>query len=263
MPEVAELVDRERLRSFLADALGEADSFDVARHDQGFSNETLFVTWGGRELVIRRPPPGETADTAHDVLREYEVVDALQETDVPVPETIAATEDSDIIGCPFYVMERLPGDFIRFSEPDRFENPEERERVGGEMVDTLAAIHSVGYEAVGLGDFGTPEGFTGRQVERWTEQFEWACQETTAEREVPEIGEMGDWLVDNVPDEPAHTLVHGDYKLDNVMFGPELPPDVVGVSERCVRSATETSVVPGSTAERRSVRILQNASNAG
>ena len=229
MPEVAELVDRERLRSFLADALGGADSFDVARHDQGFSNETLFVTWGGRELVIRRPPPGETADTAHDVLREYEVVDALQETDVPVPETIAATEDSDIIGCPFYVMERLPGDVIRFSEPDRFENPEERERVGGEMVDTLAAIHSVDYESIGLGDFGTPEGFTERQVERWTEQFEWACQETTAEREVPEIGEMGDWLADNVPDEPAHTLVHGDYKLDNVIFGPGTPAELTGV----------------------------------
>jgi len=229
MPEAAELVDRERLRSFLADALGEADSFDVARHDQGFSNETLFVTWGGRELVIRRPPPGETADTAHDVLREYEAVDALQETDVPVPETIAATEDSDTIGCPFYVMERLPGDVIRFSEPDRFENPGERERVGEEMVDTLAAIHSVGYEAVGLGDFGTPEGFTERQVERWTEQFEWACQETTAEREVPKIGEMGDWLADNVPDEPAHTLVHGDYKLDNVIFGPGTPAELTGV----------------------------------
>ena len=229
MPEAAELVDRERLRSSLADALGEADSFDVARHDQGFSNETLFVTWGGRELVIRRPPPGETADTAHDVLREYEAVDALQETDVPVPETIAATEDSDTIGCPFYVMERLPGDVIRFSEPDRFENPGERERVGEEMVDTLAAIHSVGYEAVGLGDFGTPEGFTERQVERWTEQFEWACQETTAEREVPKIGEMGDWLADNVPDEPAHTLVHGDYKLDNVIFGPGTPAELTGV----------------------------------
>jgi len=229
MPDAADLVDRDALRSFLAAELGETDDFEVERHDQGFSNETLFVTWGGQELVIRRPPPGETAETAHDVLREFEVVDALQETAVPVPKTIAATEDAGVIGCPFYAMERLPGDVIRFAEPDRFENPEDRRRVGEEMIDTLAAVHSVDYEAVGLGDFGNPDGFAERQVERWTEQFEWAFQETTAEREVPEIAEMGEWLGDNVPDEPAHTLVHGDYKLDNVIFGPGTPAELTGV----------------------------------
>jgi aminoglycoside phosphotransferase (APT) family kinase protein len=229
MPDAAELVDRESLRTFLAGEFGETDEFEVERHDQGFSNETLFVTWGGKQLVIRRPPPGETADTAHDVLREYEVVDALQDTDVPVPETIVATEDSDVIGCPFYVMERLPGDVIRFSEPDRFQTPTQRTRIGEEMVDTLAAIHTVDYDAVGLGEFGNPDGFTDRQVDRWTDQFEWAFQETTAEREVPAIGEMGDWLADNVPSEPAHTLVHGDYKLDNVIFGPGTPAELTGV----------------------------------
>jgi len=229
MPDAAELVDRERLRAFLAAELGETDEFDVQRHDQGFSNETLFVTWGGQDLVIRRPPPGETADTAHDVLREYEVVDALQDTAVPVPETIAATEDSEVIGVPFYVMERLPGDVIRFSEPDRFETPAQRQRVGEEMIDTLAAIHSVDSEAVGLGEFGNPAGFTERQVERWTEQFEWAFQETTAEREVPEIAEMGEWLADNVPADPAPTLVPVAYKLDNVIFGPGTPAELTGV----------------------------------
>ncbi len=229
MPETTELVDHENLREFLAERLGETDEYDVKRHDQGFSNETLFVTWGEQKLVIRRPPPGETADTAHDVLREYEVVDALQETAVPVPRTIAATEDVDIIGCPFYVMERLDGDVLRFSEPDRFQKPEHRQRIGEEMIDTLASIHTLDYEGVGLGDFGNPQGFTERQVERWSGQFEWAFEETTDEREVPEIEEIGDWLAENVPDEPAHSLVHGDYKLDNVIFGPETPPELTGV----------------------------------
>jgi aminoglycoside phosphotransferase (APT) family kinase protein len=229
MTAESDLVDHENLRAFLSDHLGPAETFDVQRHDQGFSNETLFVTWGETDLVIRRPPVGETADTAHDVLREYEVADALQDTDVPVPKTVAATEDSEIIGVPFYVMERLDGDVLRYSEPDRFKNSEARAGIGREMVDTLAAIHSVDYDAVGLGDFGTPEGFTERQVDRWRGQFEWAFEETTESREVPEIADIGEWLASNVPDEPAHTLVHGDYKLDNVIFGPDDDPELAGV----------------------------------
>jgi len=225
----ADLVDRENLRAFLADELGENERFEIERHDQGFSNETLFVIWGETELVIRRPPPGETAETAHDVLREFEVVDALQETDVPAPNTVAATADTDIIGCPFYVMEKLSGDVIRFSEAERFASPQHRQQISDEMVDTLAAIHTVEYDDVGLSDFGNPEGYTARQVERWGKQFDWAFEETTAEREVPEIAEIGEWLDANVPAEPAHTLVHGDYKLDNVMFGPGTPPELTGV----------------------------------
>ena len=229
MPTEEDLINRENLAAFLSDTLGPAETFTVERHDQGFSNETLFLTWGDHDLVLRRPPPGETAETAHDVLREYEVTDALQDSEVPVPETIAATDDTDIIGCPFYLMERLDGDVIRYSEPERFATAEGRRGVSKEVIDTLAAIHSVDYEAVGLGDFGRPEGFTERQVERWRGQFEWAFEETTAVREVPAIEETGEWLAANVPDEPTHTLVHGDYKLDNVLFGPQMPPEIVGV----------------------------------
>ena len=229
MADADDLVDRESLQAFLAERLGGVDEFDVERHEQGFSNETLFVTWGNQELVVRRPPLGETADTAHDVLREYRVVDALQAGDVPVPRTVAASEDTDVIGCPFYVMERLDGDVMRFSELGRFGDADARRGIGEEMVDTLAAIHTVDYEAVGLDDFGTPEGFTERQVERWTEQFEWAFEETTSEREVPEIERIGDWLAENVPEDPSHTLVHGDYKLDNVLFASGTPPEIAGV----------------------------------
>jgi aminoglycoside phosphotransferase (APT) family kinase protein len=221
MPEAEELVDEEELSAFLAEHIGDTERLEVERHDEGFSNETLFVTWGDRELVLRRPPVGETADTAHEVLREYEVMDALQDTGVPVPHTVAACRDDSVIGCDFYVMDRLEGDVVRFSEPERFGEPDTRRQVAEEVVDTLAAIHSVNPEEVGLEEFGRPEGFTRRQVDRWTEQIEWAFEETTQERDVPALREVGDWLDDKVPQSHDGTLVHGDYKLDNLIFAPD------------------------------------------
>lgn len=223
------LVDTEALASYLERELGPAEEFAVERHAEGHSNETLFVTWGDQELVIRRPPPGATADTAHDVLREYRVMDALQDTPVPLPETVLACEDHDVIGSDFYVMERVEGDVLREGEPDRFADPGSRERIGEELVDGLAAIHGVDPGAVGLAEFGHPEGYTERQVERWGSQLEWAFEVTSEEREVPVLGEVGDWLADNQPDSHPHTLVHGDYKLDNVLFAPGTPPDLVAV----------------------------------
>ena len=223
------LINESALRSYLADHLGSPDEFSVSHHQEGHSNETLFVTWDDTELVIRRPPPGETADTAHDVLREYRIIDALQGTDVPVPPTVLACEDHDVIGSDFYVMERVEGDVIRHEEPDRFADPAQRERLGGELVDTLAAIHEVDYEAVGLGELGHPDGFTERQVERWGKQIDWAAGTTAERREVPELDRIGQWLEANIPEEYPHTLVHGDYKLDNVLFGPGTPPEIDGV----------------------------------
>jgi len=229
MPEAQELVDEGGLRAFLSERLGEQETLEVERHDEGHSNETLFVDWGDHELVVRRPPPGATADTAHDVLREYAAIDALQDTEVPVPETVAACDDHDVIGCDFYIMERIEGDVIRYSEPERFKNPEGRRRVGEELVDVLAQIHNVNYEEVGLGEFGKPEGYTGRQVERWTKQLDWAFDETESEREVPDLRRVGDWLDENAPQNHDHTLVHGDYKLDNVIYAPGDEPRIAGV----------------------------------
>ncbi|WP_227134733.1 phosphotransferase family protein [Halorubellus salinus] len=223
------LVDVDSLRSFLEAEIGPAEQFDVTRHKAGHSNETLFVTWGDDEYVIRRPPPGEIADTAHDVLREHHVVESLQDTDVPLPETVIATDDHDVIGCDFYMVERLDGHVLRDEEPSVFAAPEHRKRIGEELVDTLAAIHGIDYEAVGLGDFGRPKGFTERQVDRWQKQLDWAFEVTAAERTVPPLETVGEWLEANVPDSYPHTLVHGDYKLDNVMYGPTPPPELVGV----------------------------------
>jgi aminoglycoside phosphotransferase (APT) family kinase protein len=223
------IVDEEKLATYLEAELGPVERYDVAHHQEGHSNETLFVTWGDQELVVRRPPPGETADKAHDVLREYEVIDALQETDVRVPTTVAATDDHDIIGSDFYVMEREAGTVLRAEEPERFRNPDARRAVGAELVDRLAEIHAVDYEAVGLSEFGYPDGFTQRQVKRWSEQFEWAFQVTTDEREVPVVHDVMEWLKANAPEDHPETLVHGDYKLDNVMYAPADEPAVASI----------------------------------
>ena len=124
------LVDEDALRAFIAADLGPTETFDVRRHRAGHSNETLFVTYGDDEYVLRRPPAGETAEKAHDVLREYRVMDALQDTPVPLPETVLACDDETVIGAEFFLMAKLDGDVVRNEEPERFANPESRERLG-------------------------------------------------------------------------------------------------------------------------------------
>jgi aminoglycoside phosphotransferase (APT) family kinase protein len=223
------IVDDEALRDYLADRLGPVDTYEVELLGEGHSNETLVVTWGDDDLVIRRPPPGEVASSAHDVLREYRVIDALQDTAVRVPPTVLACDDHSIIGSDFYVMEAVEGDVLRSSVPERFDRDEARTRIGVELVDRLAEIHEVDYEAVGLGELGHPEGFTQRQVERWTKQFDWASEVTESERDVPGVETVTEWLEDNVPEDHPHTLVHGDYKLDNVLFGPGETPEIASV----------------------------------
>jgi aminoglycoside phosphotransferase (APT) family kinase protein len=230
---LSRIVDRIALARFLEDQLGSVpdEEYELEHHQEGHSNETLFVRWGETDLVIRRPPPGEVAETAHDVLREFRVIDALQDTPVRVPRTVSACDDHSVLGCDFYVMERQTGDVIRSEEPARFRNATSREAISEELVDRLVEIHDVDYESVGLeaGDFGYPGGFTQRQVERWSKQIAWASKITAAERKVPELEEVQSWLEANVPDEHPQTLVHGDYKLDNVMFGPGNPPVVEGI----------------------------------
>jgi len=223
------LVDKQWLQAYLEAELGPAETFSVERHEEGHSNETLFVTHGEMELVLRRPPPGETADTAHDVLREYRIIDALQETDVPVPPTVAASTDQSIIGSDFYVMERVSGDVMRSTEPDWVTRDQQRERIGYEMVETLSQIHAVDYEAVGLGEIGKPEGYTERQVGRWQQQLEWAFEVTEDVRAIPSLYDIGEWLEANVPESPAHTLVHGDFSIDNMMYSPGPEPEIVSV----------------------------------
>jgi len=226
---VDRLVDEDALADYLEGKLGSSSEYEIERFSGGHSNETLFLTWGNHDLVLRRPPPGETADSAHDVLREHRVMDAIQETNVRVPTTVLACEDHAVIGSNFYVMERKEGVVLRDEEPDHFADPESRRHVGKELVDRLAEIHGVDHEAVELEDFGRPKGYDERQVNRWHQQLEWAYEVTADERAIPALEDIHSWLEANIPDPHPHTLVHGDYKLDNVIFGSKDPPEIIGI----------------------------------
>jgi len=222
-------IDTEGLAKFLEGELETEADLVVKGEGDGYSNETAFVRWGERELVVRRPPPGEGGDGAHNVLREYRIMNALQQSEVPVPPTVCACDDSSVIGTEFYVMDRIEGTVIRRSEPDRFATPNARRRLAGELVETLVTIHQVDYEAVGLDGLGRPDGYLSRQIETFQETVARALEVTSEQRNVPDLIELGEWLEANIPGTSRDALVHGDYKLDNVMFAPGIPPEIMSI----------------------------------
>jgi aminoglycoside phosphotransferase (APT) family kinase protein len=190
----------------------------------GHSNETFFVTRGDQSWVLRRPPRGPLLPTAHDVLREYRVLSALAQTDVPVPQPVLACDDVSVIGAPFYLMERVQGVVIRETLPPFADAPATRRDLGLALVDALAALHSVDWRDLGLANFGKPDGYLERQIRRWMGQLDGARN-----REIPELDQVSEWLKDHLPESPPATIVHGDYRMDNVMYAEGLPVRVVAI----------------------------------
>src|SRR3990170_4171631 len=221
------LVDPRGLERFLRERLGGGAGgagLAVEKHEAGFSNETFYVTWGGQRWVLRRPPRGDILPTAHDVLREYRVLSALWGTGVRIPRPVAACEDRSVIGAPFYLMERVEGVVMREDLPPQFDPLPERRRISEEMIDALVELHSVDHRSTGLS--GRPEGFIERQLRRWTTQLELTLPHT---RELPRIHEVTRWLCEHLPRQSDATVVHGDYKLDNVMFSAAPPARLAAI----------------------------------
>ncbi|MEV0254930.1 phosphotransferase family protein [Streptomyces sp. NPDC050732] len=180
----------------------------------GRSNLTYAVTDGASRWVVRRPPLGHVLATAHDMRREYRVIEALHPTDVPVPAPVLLCQDDAVTGSPFYVMEFVDGTPYRTAEELAPLGPgRTRDAVLG-LVDTLVDLHAVDPAAVGLGDFGRPEGFLDRQLRRWGKQLD-----ASRNRELAGIDELHAALGRSLPGSPAPTVVHGDYRLDNVLIG--------------------------------------------
>jgi len=191
----------------------------------GRSNLTYLVSADDNEVVLRRPPLGHVLPTAHDMAREFTVISALRHTDVPVPSAIHLCPDESVIGAPFYVMERLQGHILRNDFPPGYaDSSEDKRRIGEAVVDTLAKIHAVDYEAVGLSEFGHPEGFMERQVRRWKQQWE-----RSVTRPLPMMDELIAKLEGKVPTSPPATIVHGDFRVDNTILDPDDPSRIVGV----------------------------------
>ena len=178
----------------------------------GKSNLTYVVGDGRRSVIVRRPPLGHVLATAHDMEREHRVVSALHDTPVPVPQTYAVCRGDSVIGAPFYVMEYVRGIPYRMASELEPLGPQRTQAIAERMVDTLVALHAVEPDAVGLGDFGRPDGFLERQVRRWKQQLD-----ASRSRELPGIDELHERLASSVPASGTAAIVHGDFRLDNLL----------------------------------------------
>lgn len=179
----------------------------------GKSNLTFILRSAAGELILRRPPTGELLPTAHDMARETRVQAALERSSVPVPQ-IRLVDHGGLFGFPFYIMEKVNGHVVRDALPPGYATSEaERLAIGNAFVDTLATLHNVDYSEVGLGNFGNPEGFLNRQVRRWRSQWK-----ATTFGQAREVDELGARLATSVPQQRRAALLHGDYRLDNIIL---------------------------------------------
>ena len=213
--EVAENLkfDEKRLQEWFGDNVPSAGKIEkIAQFKGGQSNPTYKITSEGQEFVLRRKPPGILLPSAHAVDREYKVITALQNTEVPVPKTYGLCEDEDVIGTSFFVMDFLDGS-IYWDLLLADKSPKERAEIYASKNKVIAELHKVNYENVGLLNYGKPGNYIARQVSRWTKQY--LASET---ENIPAMNNLIDWLPLNIPDEDETSIVHGDYRLDNMVF---------------------------------------------
>ncbi|WP_347352786.1 phosphotransferase family protein [Intrasporangium sp.] len=191
----------------------------------GKSNLTYRLSSPAGTLIMRRPPSGELLPRAHDMSREARIQQALAATAVPVPAVVLSEPTGHVIGAPFYVMQDVTGHIIRDTIPEGYATSRaERERLAAALIDTLADIHAVDVDAARIADFGNPDGFLARQVTRWQRQWE-----RSKDADVPAVEELSRRLARQVPATARHSLVHGDYRLDNVVLDPDHPGRVRAV----------------------------------
>ena len=211
-------IDEARVGDWLDENVADASGpYAYERIAGGRSNLTYSVTdSAGNRWALRRPPLGKALGSAHDMGREHRVVSALAATDVPVAPIAGYCTDESVNGAPFYVMEFVEGPILR-QRPDAetFPDQDERRAIGERVVDTLVTIHSVDPDGAGLGELGKKEGYVARQLRRW--QGQWEGSKT---REVPLVEDVRDRLAERVPEQGPAAIVHGDYRLDNMILTP-------------------------------------------
>ena len=206
-------IDKNSLNDFLKNLLGNKIIInDIKQFKGGQSNPTYLISTNEKDLVIRRKPPGKLLKSAHAVDREYRVITALNQTDVPVPKTYTYCDNTNIIGTPFFVMDHVKGNiFWELLLPSC--DHDQRRSIYLSMNDTIAKLHNVDFNKVGLSDYGKHEEYMSRQIHRWTKQYK-----DSETQDIPEMNNLIEWLPKNLPDEQDTTIVHGDFRLDNMIF---------------------------------------------
>ncbi len=209
--------DRTRLAAYLSGKLPGSDRpLELLQFAGGHANLTYLLRYGDTEYVLRRPPLGPVAPTSHDMAREYRVLSVLYQGYRPAPRAYLFCDDASVIGAPFFVMERRRGVVVRRTIPKEFgggADPVINRRISEVLIDTLADLHDVDARAVGLGDLGKPEGFMLRQIDGWMARYERAKT-----KEVAIVADLYGWLRRQLPASPAPTLLHNDWRLDNMML---------------------------------------------
>jgi aminoglycoside phosphotransferase (APT) family kinase protein len=210
--------DEAALAEYLKPQLdGFCEPLGILQFEGGQSNPTFLLDCGDHQFVLRKKPPGKLLPSAHQVDREYRVMKALEHTGVPVPKMVLLCEDEEVIGTTFFVMEYIEGRlFGNLTLPGM--SFEERRAIYFEMIRVLAALHSVDYVALGLSDFGKPGNYFARQVGRWSKQYVAAQTDHISSME-----SLMQYLPQNVPEDDTSCIVHGDYRLENMLFHPTEP----------------------------------------
>jgi aminoglycoside phosphotransferase (APT) family kinase protein len=212
------LLVRRPLEAYL-DGLGLGSGpLDAVPLGDGHSNITYRITREGGSWVLRRPPRPPLPPSAHDVLREARLLVGVEHADVRTPTVLATCDDEVVIGAPFYVMEEMFGDVINTEIPGPLDTVEQRRAIADELVDALAEVHAVDWQACGLEGYGKPTGYLARQLRRFNGL--WAHNKT---REVPMVEKVEAWLAEHMPESGPATIVHGDYRLGNTMFAAGAP----------------------------------------
>lgn len=219
--------DIPKVEAFLNDSIDELSGrLSVKQFPGGYSNLTYMIRVGDKDLVLRRPPFGTKAKSAHDMGREYHILSALAPVFPYCPKPVLYTKDESIMGCPFYVMERIEGIILRKDLPKGLTyTPDEARRLCENLIDVHLELHSIDYKKIGMDGFGKPEGYVKRQVQGWSERYR-----NAKTPDAPDLEEVMAWLTDKMPlESPRTAIIHNDYKFDNVVLSRDDHLKIIGI----------------------------------
>lgn len=222
-----EELDAGKMGQYLRDNIpGLSGEIAIRQFPSGFSNLTYHIQAGDRELILRRPPFGKKAKTAHDMYREYRILSALHPVFPYCPKPLLFCDDHEIMGCDFYVMNSIRGIILRKNLPEGLElKPDQARQLCKNTIDVLCRLHQVDYERIGLADFGKPEGYVRRQVEGWSRRYRDAGTD-----DAPDCEAVMEWLENNMPaEENPPCIIHNDFKFDNLVLNPDNPLEIIGL----------------------------------
>ena len=220
-----EQVDADKLYAYLQSALQLTAPLTIRQFPSGHSNLTYLLSSGDRDWVMRRPPFGSKVKSAHDMGREFRILDKLHAAYPPAPKPEIYCDDDSVIGAPFYVMQRIAGVILRRSPPKALTIDSAMAKGLSEaFVDNLVQLHQLDFRAIGLGELGKPDGYVERQVTGWTKRY--AGSKTD---DIPEVDQIAKWLAERIPKSSAASLIHNDYKYDNLVLDSDDITRIIGV----------------------------------